>query len=78
MTQTATKIALINTFDRLPGYAGRVESLHRSVAAAERANRELQRRIKAYNGRDSYLPTIIAEVDGMAKKGLIHESLIVG
>jgi hypothetical protein len=71
------KIALINTFNTLPGHAGTVESFHRTRAAAESADRKLQRAVKRHNGRNSYLPTIIREVDPKAQKGMIHDSLIV-
>jgi Cu/Ag efflux protein CusF len=71
------KIALINTMTRMDTYVGTVLSLHRSVEAAEKADSELQRAVKRANGQNSYLPTIIREVDPKAKTGLLHESLVI-
>ena len=72
------KIAIINTMDRQGNIVGSVLSTHRTHNAAEREDASIQRAVKRYNGRDSYLPTIIREVDAKVKKGMrIHESLIV-
>lgn len=55
--------ALINTMDAA-GYdsIGTILSCHRSVEAAERADRALQRAVKRANGSASYLPTIVVEL----------------
>ena len=73
-------IALINTFDRLPNSVGTVVSMHRTVEAAEKADRELQRSIKRGHGRNSYLPTLISPVcEARWRKGdSVHQSEIVG
>jgi len=72
------KIAIINTMSAHDNHAGTVISTHRSRAAAERADAALQRAIKKHNGQNSYLPTVIAEVEAKAKKGMrIHDSLII-
>lgn len=72
------KIAIINTMDRFDTIAGTVLSTHRTREAAEREDASIQRDTKRCNGRNSYLPTIIAEVDPKATKGMrIHESLII-
>ena len=55
---------LINTFDRW-----RVMSRHFTREAAERENRQVQRAVKRYNGRDSYLPTTIRHMNPAPKKG---------
>ena len=55
-------IALINTFDRLPCTVGTVLSMHRTVEAAEKSDREWQRSVKRGHGRDAYLPTLISAV----------------
>ncbi len=63
-------IALINTFDRLPNSIGTIISLHRSIEAAEKANRELQRSIERGHGRSAYLPIQISAVcKGRWRKG---------
>lgn len=75
---TTMKIAVINTMDRFDTIAGTVLSVHRSIEAAEKADAMIQRDVKRYNGRSSYLPTIIREVEPSVKKGdRIHESLII-
>ena len=51
--------ALVNTLNSLPGDVGTAVSLHRSVEAAEQANARLQRQVRAANGRDAYLPTLV-------------------
>lgn len=71
-----TKYALMNTFPAWDQYAGEVVSFHRTREAAERADAALQRAVKRHNGRDSYLPTIIREVDARARKGMLHDSWI--
>ena len=60
--------ALVNTFAALPGTVGTVVSLHRSVEAADRANTRLQAQVRAANGRDAYLPTLVCRlVSGRAR-----------
>lgn len=72
------KIAVINTMDRFDAIAGTVLSVHRSMQAAEKEDRSIQRSVKRHNGSNSYLPTIIREVEPTVRKGdLIHESLII-
>jgi hypothetical protein len=63
-----TKFALVNTFSALPGHVGSVQSFHRTEAAAEKADKALQKAVKRANGKSSYLPTVIVEVDAAAKK----------
>jgi len=68
--------ALIDTFN---GYhyddgqvLGGIISRHRTVAAAEKANARHQRAVKRANGRTSYIPTAIVEVewtDGKRARG---------
>ena len=71
------KIAIINTLERQGNILGSVLSTHRTHEAAEREDASIQRAVKRYNGRDSYLPTIIRKVDSRVKKGMrIHESLV--
>ena len=72
------KIAIINTMDKFDTIAGTVLSTHRTREAAEREDASIQRLVRRHNGQNSYLPTIICEVDPKAKKGMrIHESLII-
>lgn len=54
--------ALVNTMDRVSPYLGTVISLHRTVAAADRADAVLQRRTRRRNGQHSYIPTTIVEL----------------
>lgn len=54
--------ALINTFDKLPGSIGTILSLHRSIEAAEAADKRYQRDIKRSCGRSSYLPTTVGKL----------------
>lgn len=63
--------AVINTFNesRSSRHLGTVESVHRTIAAAEEADRLLQRRVKARNGRSSYLPTLVVRVLGRVRVG---------
>lgn len=74
--EVPTKWAIVNTFTARPGYLGTVESFHRTREAAEKADAALQRSVKRHNGGNSYLPTVIREVDARAKKGMLHESFI--
>lgn len=68
------KIAVINTMDRFDTIVGTVLSVHRSMEAAEKEDKVIQRSVKRYNGSNSYLPTILREV---RKGDRIHESLII-
>jgi hypothetical protein len=61
------KIAIINTMEKFDAIAGTVLSTHRTREAAEREDAAIQRAVKRHNGRGSYLPTIIREVDPKAK-----------
>lgn len=72
------KYAIINTMDSFDTIVGTVLSTHRTIEAAEREDADIQRQVKKWNGYNSYLPTIIREVDRKVKKGLrIHGSLII-
>jgi hypothetical protein len=63
-------IALLNTFDRRPGSIGTVLSLHRSEAAAQQADRAMQRSVQRGHGRNAYLPTRISRLcAGRWRKG---------
>lgn len=54
--------ALVNTMNRLDNSPGMIESQHRTIAGAVRANAAAQRAVKRYNGSSSYMPTIIVEL----------------
>ena len=55
--------ALINTMSKIPGDSiGAIVSQHRTIDAAERAGTKLQHQVKAANGQNSYLPTVIVEL----------------
>ena len=72
-----TKYALINTFNAMPGRLGGILSFHRTEEAAEKADRACQKAVKRANGQNSYLPTIIREVDGNAPfSNDLHESWV--
>ena len=58
-------ILLVNTMSRTTEMLGTVISRHRTVEAAEKADRKLQASIRRNNGQSSYLPTImVRELDG--------------
>lgn len=54
--------ALVSTMNRVSPYLGRIVSLHRTVAAADRANAALQRRTRRCNGSNCYIPTCVVEL----------------
>lgn len=54
--------ALVDTMDRVSPYLGTIISLHRTVAAADRADAVLQRRTRRRNGSSCYIPTCIVEM----------------
>lgn len=56
--------ALINTFQATSDSIGSVESVHRTVVAAARADYRLQRRVRRANGPTCYLPTAIVRLRG--------------
>ncbi len=72
------KYAVINTLNALPNHVGVVESIHRTEKAAKKADDAIQRTVRKYNSKGSYLPTIIRQVEDEAEKGMmIPESLII-
>lgn len=54
--------ALVSTMNRVSPYLGRIISLHRTVAAADRADAVLQRRTRRCNGESCYIPTCVVEL----------------
>jgi len=59
--------ALVNTFRATSDSIGTVESVHRTVVAAARADAILQRRVRRANGPTSYLPTAIVRLRGTGR-----------
>jgi hypothetical protein len=73
------KYALINTMPAFDQFVGALLSRHYTLGAAQRADADLQRCVKRYNGRNSYLPTIICQLDGGPRNrgAMIHDSWLM-
>jgi len=63
--------ALVNTFSATSDSIGIVESVHRTLVAAGRADVRLQRRVRRANGATAYLPTAIVRLRGTGR-GLVR------